>query len=118
MIKLSVKKPFTVLVAVIAILMLAAVSLTQMTTNLLPEISTPYLMVITTYPGASPEKVELEVTKPLEDVLSTVNDVKNINSTSAENYSMVTMEFLEDTNMDSALVKVNTQIETVEPYLP
>ncbi|MBO6214793.1 MAG: efflux RND transporter permease subunit, partial [Lachnospiraceae bacterium] len=118
MIKYSVKKPFTVLVVVIGILMLAAVSLTQMTTNLLPEISTPYLMVVTTYPGASPEKVELEVTTPLEDVLSTVNDVKTVTSTSAENYSLITMEFLEDTDMDSALVKVNTQIDTVEPYLP
>ena len=55
--KLSVKKPFTILVAVIAVLVLGIVSVTRMTTDLLPNISLPYLMVVTTYPGASPERV-------------------------------------------------------------
>ena len=118
MIKLSVKKPFTILVAVVAVLMLAAVSLTKMTTDLLPEISTPYMVVVTTYPGASPEKVELEVTQPLEDALSGVNGVKNVTSSSAENYCMIMLEFQDDTHMDSALVKVNTAIDTVEDSLP
>ena len=118
MIKLSVKKPFTILVAVVAVLMLAAVSLTKMNTDLLPEISTPYMVVVTTYPGASPEKVELEVTQPLEDALSGVNGVKNVTSSSAENYCMIMLEFQEDTHMDSALVKVNTAIDTVEDSLP
>ena len=118
MIKQSVKKPYTILVGVIIILMLAAVSLSKMTTDLLPSISTPYLMVITTYPGASPEKVELEVVEPLEGVLSTVTGVKNVTSNSAENYGMITLEFEEDTNMDSALVKVNTALDTVKDSLP
>lgn len=118
MIKQSVKKPFTVLVAVIVAMMLAVVSLTQMTTDLLPEISTPYMLVVTTYPGASPEKVELEVTEPLESALSTVTGVKNVTSSSAENYGMIMLEFQEDTDMDSALVKVNTAIDTVEDHLP
>ncbi|MFR9067760.1 MAG: efflux RND transporter permease subunit [Faecalibacterium prausnitzii] len=59
--KFSVKKPFTVLVAVIMVLMLGFVSITKMKTNLLPDVSTPYLMVVTVYPGASPERVETEV---------------------------------------------------------
>ena len=59
--KFSVKKPFTVLVAVIMVLMLGFVSITKMKTNLLPNVSTPYLMVVTVYPGASPERVETEV---------------------------------------------------------
>lgn len=118
MIKQSVKKPYTVLVGVIIILMLAVVSLSGMTTDLLPSISTPYLMVITTYPGASPEKVELEVVEPLESVLSTVTGVKNVTSTCAENYSMITMEFEAETNMDSALVKVNTALDTIKDSLP
>lgn len=62
--KFCVKKPFTVLVAVIIVLTLSAVSLTKMTTDLLPEIDLPYMMVVTTDPGASPEKVENDVTKP------------------------------------------------------
>ncbi len=118
MIKQSVKKPFTTFVAVIIVLMLAAVSLTKMTTDLLPAISTPYLVLVTTYPGASPEKVEQEVTQPMENAVGTVNGVKNVTSTSAENYSMVMLEFEEDTDMDSALVKVNSALDGVESSLP
>ena len=118
MIKTSVKKPYTILVGVIIILMLASVSLSKMTTDLLPSISTPYLMVITTYPGASPEKVEMEVTEPLERALSTVTGVKNVISNSAENYGMITLEFEAETDMDSALVKVNTALDTVKDSLP
>lgn len=65
--KFSVKKPFTVLVAVIMVLMLGFVSITKMKTNLLPDVSTPYLMVVTVYPGASPERVETEVSDVLQN---------------------------------------------------
>ncbi|MCR5641185.1 MAG: efflux RND transporter permease subunit [Lachnospiraceae bacterium] len=118
MIKQSVKKPYTILVGVIIILMLASVSLSKMTTDLLPTISTPYLMVVSTYPGASPEKVEMEVVEPMERVLSTVNGVKNVTSNCAENYGMITLEFEDGTNMDSALVKVNSALDTVKDSLP
>ena len=76
--KLSVKKPFTVLVGVIAALVLGFVSLTRMQLDLLPEISLPYLLVITTYPGASPETVEEELVKPMEAALGTINGVENV----------------------------------------
>ncbi|MDO5441784.1 MAG: efflux RND transporter permease subunit, partial [Bacillota bacterium] len=118
MIKQSVKKPFTVLVAVIMVIALGVVSLTKMTADLLPQISLPYLMVITTYPGASPEKVEQDVTVPLESALGTVNGVKTVSSTSAENYSMVSLEFEDETDMDSALVKVFSALDPVEATLP
>lgn len=111
MIKSCVKKPFTVLVAVIVCLTMAAVSLTEMHTDLLPEMSMPYMVVITTYPGASPEKVESTVSQPLEEQLGTVSRVKEVSSTSSENYSMVMLEFEDDTNMDSSLVKVNAAIQ-------
>ena len=65
--RFSVKKPFTILVAVIMVLALGYVSLTNLSTDLLPAISLPYMMVITPYPGASPEKVEASVTLPLEN---------------------------------------------------
>lgn len=64
--KFSVKKPFTVLVAVIMVLMLGFVSISNMQTNLLPDVNTPYLMVVTVYPGASPERVESEVSDVME----------------------------------------------------
>lgn len=112
--KFSVKKPFTVVVGVIMLLVLGAVSFTKMTTDLLPSMNIPYLIVVTTYPGASPEKVESSVTELLETGLGTVNGVESVSSTSAENYSMVMLEFTEDTNMDSAMVKVTTQLDQLE----
>ena len=116
--KYSVKKPYTVLVAVVLVLVLGFVSFTKMTTDLLPSINLPYLMVVTTYPGASPEKVESSVTAPLESALGTVTGVENVTSTSAENYSMVMLEFDEDTNMDSAMVKVSSAVDQVSGQLP
>ena len=106
--KFCVKKPFTVLVAVIIVLTLSAVSLTKMTTDLLPEIDLPYMMVVTTDPGASPEKVENDVTKPLESALGTVTGVTKVTSSSRENVSIVLLELADGTNMDSTMVKVNT----------
>lgn len=118
MIKYSVKKPFTVLVAVIIVLVVGFVSLSGMKTDLLPEMNMPYMMVITTYPGASPEKVEESVTKPMESTLGTISGVENVTSTSAENYSMVMLEFAEDTSMDSAMVKVSSAVNQLQSSLP
>ena len=70
----------------------------------------PYMIVITTYPGASPEKVETEVSTVLEDAVGTVNGVKNVTSTSSENSSVVSLEFEDDTNMDAAMVKVSSAV--------
>ena len=64
--KFSVKKPLTVFVAVIAILVLGVVAYFRMTPDLLPNMDFPYVLIMTTYPGASPEKVEQEITKPME----------------------------------------------------
>lgn len=114
MIKFSVKKPYLTVVSVIIILVIGMVSLSKMKTDLLPEIGMPYLMVITTEPGASPEKVGNDVTKPLESSLGTISGVKNIVSNSAENYSLVMLEFDSGTNMDSAMVKVSEAVNMVE----
>lgn len=113
MVKKCIKKPFIVLVAVIICLTLAAVSLTRMGTDLLPEMDLPYMVVVTTYPGASPEKVESNVTKPLESALGTVSNVENVTSTSAENYAMVMLEFSDGTDMDSSMVKVRSAIDSI-----
>ena len=116
--KFSVKKPFTVLVAVILVIVLGFVSLSGMQTDLLPNMNLPYLMVVTTYPGASPEQVEGEVTKPIEDSLATLNGVKNVTSQSNENYSLVTLEYEDKTNMDSAMVKASTALNQLGDALP
>lgn len=116
--KFSVKKPFTVLVMVIVIIILGVVSLSSMTTDLLPEMNLPYMIVITTYPGASPEKVETAVCEPMERSLGSVSGVKNIYSMSYENYGIVELEFVDGTNMDSAMVKVSSALDSVESALP
>ena len=116
--KFSVKKPFTVLVAVIMVLMLGFVSISNMQTNLLPDVNTPYLMVVTVYPGASPERVESEVSDVMENALGTVAGVESITATSAENYSLLLMHFAEGTDMNSALVKVSNKVDQTASSLP
>ena len=116
--KFSVKKPFTVLVAVIMVLMLGFVSIGNMQTNLLPDVNTPYLMVVTVYPGASPERVESEVSDVMENALGTVAGVESITATSAENYSLLLMHFAEGTDMNSALVKVSNKVDQTTSSLP
>ena len=116
--KYCVKKPFTVLVGAIMVIVLGFISFTKITTDLLPSISFPYVMAVTTYPGASPEKVESSVTEIVERSLGRVNKVKNVTSTSSENMSMVMLEFEEDTNMDSAMVKLSTACEQLKSQLP
>lgn len=116
--KYSVKKPFTVLVAVIVVIVLGFISVTRMSMDLLPQISLPYLMIITTYPGASPEKVEAEISEPMENALGTVSNVSNVLSVSSENFSLVQLEFEDGTDMDSAMVKVSSAVDQVSGNLP
>lgn len=116
--KMSVKKPFTVLVMVASLILLGYVSLTKMQMDLLPKINLPYILVVTTYPGASPEKVETTVCEPLEANLGTISGVKNVISISNENYGLVELEFEDGTDLDSVMVKVSTAIDTVEATFP
>lgn len=102
----SVKKPFTVFVAVVAVLVFGVMSYVKMTPDLMPNMDYPYVVVVTAYPGAAPEEVEAVVTKPMEQSMATLNDIKTVTSTSAENYSMLVLEFEQDTNMDSAVVDI------------
>lgn len=116
--KFSVKKPMTVFVAVIIVIVLGIVSFTRMTPDLMPNLDMPYVVVVTTYPGQSPETVETTVTKPLESSMATLENIKNVTSTSAENYSMLMLEFQDDTNMDSVSVDIQGKIDTIEGAWP
>ncbi|MBQ6239759.1 MAG: efflux RND transporter permease subunit [Firmicutes bacterium] len=118
MTKYSVRRPYTVLVGVILIIVLGVVSILNETTDMLPEISLPYIVVATVDPGASPEMVEADVTKVLEDQLATVTNVKNVSSRSNENFSMIMLEFAQGTNMDSAMVKVSAAVNQAASQLP
>ena len=112
--KFSVKKPYIVLVSVLVLLVLGVTGFRKMTTDFFPQMELPYILVVTTYPGASAQKVEKEITTPVENNLATVNGVKNVISTSSENASQVFLEFEENTNMDSAMIKATTAANQLE----
>lgn len=116
--KLSVKKPMTIFVAVIAVIVLGIVSVFKMTPDLLPNMDFPYAIILTTYPGQTPETVESVVTKPLEQSLSTIDGVKTITSTSSDNYSILTLEFEDGTNMDTATVDMRGNLDTIKDAWP
>ncbi|MFA7534270.1 MAG: efflux RND transporter permease subunit, partial [Tissierellaceae bacterium] len=112
--KFSVRKPYTIVVAVVLILLLGSISFINLQTDLLPSIELPYLVVMTNYIGASPEEVEMVVTRPIEQVVATASNIKNINSISRENSSIVIMEFDNDVNMDSAIIEINSNLDMIK----
>ena len=114
--KFSVKKPYTVLVAVIMVIVLGVVSFMKMSTDLLPNISLPYVIVMTTYVGASPETVEMVVTDPVESSMATISNVKNISSVSSENFSTVIMEFEQSADMDSVSLEIRESLDQIKSY--
>ena len=114
--KFSVKKPYTVLVGVVMVIVLGIVSFMKMSTDLLPSINLPYVIVMTTYVGASPETVETVVTKPVESAMATVSNIENISSVSSENYSMVIMEFAQNADMDSVSLEIRESLDQIKSY--
>ncbi|HCI60454.1 MAG TPA: acriflavin resistance protein [Ruminococcus sp.] len=116
--KFSVKKPMTVFVCVVIVIVLGVVSFLKMTPDLLPNMDFPYAMIMTTYGGQTPETVESTVTKPLEQSISTIDGVKDITSNSAENYSVLIIEFEDGTNMDTATVDLRSSLDTISDNWP
>ncbi len=114
--KFSVKKPYTVLVAVILVIVLGVVSFMKMSTDLLPNISLPYVIVMTPYPGASPETVEMVVTKPVEASMATVSNIEGISSVSSENYSTVILEFAQSTDMNAVSLEIRENLDQIKSY--
>lgn len=111
--KYSVKRPYTVLVAVVLVIVLGVVSLSKMTTDLLPDMSFQYALVITTDMGASPEQVESDVTAPIESAMATTSNIKNISSISYNSYSVVTLEYEQNANMDSVVIEIQQSLDQI-----
>ncbi len=111
--KYSVKRPYTVLVAVVLVIVLGVVSLSKMTTDLLPDMSFQYALVITTDMGASPEQVESDVTAPIESAMATTSNIKNISSISYYSYSIVTLEYEQNANMDSVVIEIQQSLDQI-----
>ncbi len=114
--KFSVKKPYTVLVGVALVIVLGVVSLMRMTTDLLPSMDLQYALIITTDMGASPEKVEMEVTAPIEAAMATTTGIKNVGSMSYNSYSIVTCEYDDSVNMDSVVIEIQQSLDQISGY--
>ena len=112
--KFSVKKPYTVWVGVVLVLVLGVVSLMRMTTDLLPNMSLPYALVITTDPGASPEEIEKSITAPIEAAMATTSNIKSVSSVSSNSYSMVILEYEQETNMDSVVIEMQQKLDQLK----
>ena len=112
--KFSVKKPLTVFVAVLAILVLGVVAYLKMTPDLMPNMDFPYVILVTTDPGASPETVEADITKPLEQSMATLDRIKNVTSSSMDSVSMVVLEFEDGVNMDTVSVDIQQKINQLK----
>ncbi len=114
MAKFSVKKPLTIFVVVLAIIVLGVVSYLKMTPDLIPNMDFPYVIIVTTDPGASPEAVEADITKPMEQSMATLDQIKEITSTSQNSVSMVMLEFEDSVNMDTISVDIQQKISTLQ----
>ncbi len=112
--KFSVKRPYTVLVAVVAVIVIGVVAMLRMHADLLPEMELPYVIVITTDMGASPEEVERNVTSKVEAALATTSNLEEISSMSYNSYSTVILEYAQTTNMDSTIIEIEQSIAQID----
>ncbi|MDR1565031.1 MAG: efflux RND transporter permease subunit [Oscillospiraceae bacterium] len=109
--KYSVKRPFTILVTVILIVILGGVSFFNLTEDLLPNVKMPYVAVMTNCAGSSPEEIEAKVTKPIELAMASMAKVEEVKSTTRENSSIVVLHFAQFTNLDSATLEIREKLD-------
>lgn len=116
--ELSIKRPSLIIVLFTVLILLGLFSYQQLSYELLPKISPPVIVIITTYPGASPDEVETSVTKIIEDAVSGQDQVSTVNATSSENVSLITVEFNQSANIDLALQDAQRRVNQIVAKLP
>ncbi|MBN2287414.1 MAG: efflux RND transporter permease subunit [Tissierellales bacterium] len=116
--KFSVNRPVTITMIVLIIVLIGTVSLTKLPIDLLPSIEYPVAVVLTNYSGVGPEEMENLITRPLEDVLTTVENIDSIQSISREGMSLVILQFNFGTNMEFAALEMREKIDMVKGFLP
>jgi HAE1 family hydrophobic/amphiphilic exporter-1 len=114
----SVKRPVTTILIFVALMVMGLYSLVQLPVDLYPEMELPFVVVMTTYPGASASDIESNVTRPIENSLNSVSKLKEITSTSSDNVSVVFMNFEYGTNLDEASNDIRSNLGFVERLLP
>ncbi len=114
----SIKRPVAMGCLLIALALLGINALRQMNLELLPEIDVPYVTVTVTYPGASPEEIEIDIARRIEDAVSAVNGLRHVTSYSMENVCQVLLEFELEVDVDVAAMDVREEIDLVLSDLP
>lgn len=109
----SVRKPITVLMGILIIIVLGVFSVTRLPLTLFPEIELPFVVTVTDYVGASPERVEADIAKPIESVVSTIGNFQEVRSISNENFGISIITFAESANMDSVVIELRELINNV-----
>ncbi len=114
----GVKKPVTNLMIFSCIIIIAFYGISKLGVDMMPEIEPPSITVVSSYPGASPDDVEIKVTEPLENQLATTPGLEKITSRSSEGSSIVSLKFKWGTNLDEASNDIRDRIELTKRYLP
>lgn len=114
----AVKRPVMTALCFVAVAILGLYSLSKLPIDLYPDVETNTIMVMTTYQGASAQDIEQNVTRPLENVLNSVNDLKHITSKSRENISVITLEFEYGKDIDVLTNDVRDKLDMVKSQLP
>lgn len=109
----SVKKPITVLMGILIIIVLGVFSVTKLPLTLFPEIELPFIVTVTDYAGASPEQVENEIANPIESVVSTIGNFQEVSSISNENFGISIITFAESANMDTVVIELRELINNI-----
>jgi len=115
---LSIKRPVFATMMMVALVVLGVFSFRRLSLDNMPDVEFPFVIIQTRYPGASPEVVEREVTKKIEEAVNPVSGVKRIESSSVEGYSSIFVEFQLDTKSDVAVNDVRSKIEQIKLDLP
>jgi hydrophobic/amphiphilic exporter-1 (mainly G- bacteria), HAE1 family len=116
--KSAVQKPITTIMVFIAVIVFGLYSLVNLSVDLYPEIEFPAITVFTTYPGANAADIETNISKPIEDVLNTVDNLKQVSSVSRDNLSIVTLEFEYETDLSEATNSIRDALSLIERSLP
>ena len=114
----SIRKPVSVIVAMLIFITIGVISILRLPLEMMPDTSFPGLMVMVPYPSSSPEEVERTITRPLEDMLATINNLDSLSSTSSSSSSRIHMQFTGGTNMDLATMQIRDKIDQVRDQLP
>ncbi len=116
--KLAVRRPITVLMVTLAVILIGFISLSRLPIDLLPNLEFPIVVISTSYPGVGPQEIESLVTMPLEQGVGTISGIENISSRSSEGNSLIIAEFTFGTDMGEAALELRERIDMIRPFFP